>query len=101
VPPTLPMEPQSVSVVIPTYGRAALLPRVVDTWAALAPSVAGGCQVVVVDDGSPDATASVLGGLAERHPGLLTVVRQPNGGRSSARNAGIAAASGELLLFSD
>lgn len=91
----------SLSVLIPTHGRAELLPRVVNAWAALDPGSAPGYQIVVVDDGSPDGTAAVLDELEERHPQVLTVVRQPNRGRAAARNAAIEAASGEVLLFSD
>lgn len=122
-------------MLIPTYGRAELLPRVVAAWAQLAPdsaAPAGGrpggqparwsaCtsagtgagqtghrsdpqfdyQIVVVDDGSPDDASAVLAQLQHSHPDLLTVVRQENRGRAAARNAAIAAARGELLLFSD
>ena len=93
----------SLSVLVPTYARAALLPRVVAAWAALAPSLAAELdyQLVVVDDGSPDGTAEVLSELAGRYGDLITVVRQANGGRAAARNAAIAAARGDLLLFSD
>ncbi len=93
----------SLSVIVPTYGRAALLPRVVEAWAALAPTgwPDGAFQLVVVDDGSPDDTGEVLKALEKRFQGLLTVVRQANGGLAAARNAGIEAARGEILLFSD
>ncbi len=93
----------SLSVLIPTYGRAATLERVVNAWAALAPPHGERLelQVVVVDDGSPDETGTVLDGLVERFPQLLTVVRQPNRGRAAARNAAIEAARGDVLLFSD
>lgn len=93
----------SLSVLVPTYARATLLPRVVEAWAALTPSVGAGFdyQLVVVDDGSPDGTADVLAELSGRYGHLLTVVRQPNRGRAAARNAAIAAARGDLLLFSD
>src|SRR5690606_1182219 len=70
----------SLSVLIPTHGRAELLPRVVNAWAAQDIGSASGYQIVVVDDGSPDATAAVLDELEGRHPQVLTVVRQPNRG---------------------
>jgi len=94
---------RSLSVIVPTHGRAALLPAVVEGWLALAPSLepATAFELVVVDDGSPDATPEVLAGLAQRHPGRLTLVRQANGGLAAARNAGVDAAGGELLFFAD
>lgn len=90
-------------MLIPTHGRAATLAHVVSAWAALAPEHGERCefQIVVVDDGSPDGTGQVLDDLLERFQHLLTVVRQANGGRAAARNAAIAAARGDLLLFSD
>ncbi|HLF57372.1 MAG TPA: glycosyltransferase family A protein, partial [Thermoanaerobaculia bacterium] len=54
-------------------------------------------EVVAVDDGSTDATPAVLAGFGDR----IRVVRKPNGGLSSARNAGIDATTTELLGFLD
>jgi GT2 family glycosyltransferase len=52
-------------------------------------------EVIVVDDGSTDETASI----ARRFDVLL--IRTPNGGLSRARNTGIDAASGEIIAFTD
>lgn len=52
-------------------------------------------EVIVVDDGSPDSTAE----RASRYD--LKIIRQPNRGPASARNAGARAASGEIILFTD
>ena len=53
--------------------------------------------MVAVDDGSTDATPAVLAGFGDR----IRVVRKPNGGLSSARNAGIDATTTGLLGFLD
>jgi glycosyltransferase involved in cell wall biosynthesis len=53
-------------------------------------------EVVVCDDGSTDRTAEILAA----HPELKTV-RQPNSGAAAARNAAVAASSGELLAIFD
>ena len=55
-----------------------------------------GCEVVVVDDGSPLPAEPI----ARRHPRTRTV-RQPNAGAAAARNAGIAASRGEYFVFLD
>jgi glycosyltransferase involved in cell wall biosynthesis len=53
-------------------------------------------EVIVVDDGSTDGTAAV----ASRFGGV-TVISTPNGGQSTARNVGIARATGDYLVFLD
>lgn len=58
-------------------------------------------QVVMVDDGSTDASATILADWRARRPALVTVVRQDNGGVSSARNAGLRHARGEWVTFPD
>jgi glycosyltransferase involved in cell wall biosynthesis len=84
----------SISVVVPTYNRAALLPATLDAILAqtLRPQ-----EVIVVDDGSTDDTPSVLARYGRR----LRVLRVPNGGDLKARNAGLAEAKGELVAFCD
>lgn len=81
-----------LSVVVPAYNREHTLPA---TLASVA-----GCgvptQLIVVDDGSRDATAAVAAGF----PGA-TVVRQANAGPAAARNAGLAVAGGEFVAFLD
>jgi glycosyltransferase involved in cell wall biosynthesis len=82
-----------LSVVVPTYNRARVLARCLDALAAQDP---GPDEVVVVDDGSTDDTAALLASRSG-----LRVVRQANGGRAAAKNAGIEAARGDVLLFVD
>lgn len=57
-------------------------------------------ELVCVDDGSTDASRSILERFAAVEP-RLKVVSKENGGLSSARNAGIKAASGEIVCFLD
>jgi glycosyltransferase involved in cell wall biosynthesis len=87
----------SLSVVIPTKDRAEALARTLD---ALETQRAGGAslEVVVVDNGSSDGTPEQV---RARAGGALRVrlLEQPQGGPAAARNAGVAAASGEVLLF--
>jgi glycosyltransferase involved in cell wall biosynthesis len=83
-----------VSVVIPTYNRAHLVGEAVASALAqekVAP------EVIVVDDGSTDHTASVLASFGS----AIRTVCQPHGGVSAARNTGIRTAMGEWLAFLD
>lgn len=69
---------------------------------ALAMRVAGGrYEVIVVDNGSSDATAAILDDLRARHAEQLVTVSEPTPGISRARNAGIEVARGNWLLFLD
>ncbi len=81
------------SVVVPTYGRPAHVRACV---AALQAQDAEGLEIVVVDDGSPEAVAGLPEGP---HP--CRTIRQENAGPAAARNRGARAASGGLLLLTD
>ena len=73
--------PTSVGVVIPTFNRAHLLGRALDSVLAQTLPLR---QIIVVDDGSTDSTADVVAG----YPGV-SYLRQENRGVSAARNLGI------------
>ena len=83
-----------VSVVIPTYNRAALLPRAVAS--ALA-QLEDGDEIIVVDDGSTDDTARVARSLDAR----VRYRPVPHGGAGAARNAGMDCARHALIAFLD
>lgn len=84
----------TVSVVIPTYNRAELLARAIES--ALAQSCPP-CEVIVVDDGSTDDT----GEQCRRWGDRIRYMRIPNGGVAAARNAGIQAARGVWVALLD
>ncbi len=85
---------RSVSVVIPTYNRVALLRQ---TLHAVLAQSAPPDEIIVVDDGSTDATAALVGGLSP----LVRLMHQANAGDLVARNTGLAEAQGELVAFCD
>lgn len=93
-------ERPTVSVIIPSWNRAATLGPAVAS--ALLQSYAP-TQVIVADDGSTDGTAAMLAArfaepLAE---GRLRHLPLPHGGVSAARNAGLEAATGEIIAYLD
>lgn len=87
------------SVVVATHNRAPILQR---TLQALdRQRLAGGYEVLVVDDGSTDETPRVLARAAKQYP-WLRVFRQPRPwGPAAARNRGIAASSGAFIVILD
>jgi len=90
----------SCSVVIPTYNRAGLLRRTLDSLSAQdLPRTA--FEVLVVDDGSSDGTAEVVEGYHDRLE--LRYFFQPDEGWrvAQARNVGLAHAAGEVCVFVD
>lgn len=87
------MNPVDVTVLIPVRNRAALLERALQSVAA---QTVRPHEVVVVDDGSTDASADV----ARRH-GATVVVRDGPGNISAARNAGLAEAGTAWVAFLD
>jgi hypothetical protein len=86
-------EAEPVTVVIPCFRQAHFLPEAIESVLA---QDRGAIEIVVVDDGSPDN----VGEVAARYPGVK-YLRQANGGLAAARNAGLAEADGEFLLFLD
>ncbi|HYL81892.1 MAG TPA: glycosyltransferase, partial [Candidatus Acidoferrum sp.] len=83
-----------VSVIIPTYNSAGFVVEAVRSVLAQTHSPV---EIIVVDDGSTDATAESLRPYAER----IRYLYQQNRGVAAARNAGIAVARGDLLAFLD
>jgi glucosyl-dolichyl phosphate glucuronosyltransferase len=87
-----------LTVAVCTRNRAALLARTLDSLAAADPPAAA-WDLIVVDNGSQDGTARVLDEQASRLP--LRAVREPSVGLSHARNAAVAHATGDYLLWID
>ena len=85
---------ETVSVIVPTFNRAAWLESTVRS--ALAQTHAP-LEIIVVDDGSTDGTEAVARSL----PAPVTYLRQENAGVAAARNAGARVARGHWLAFLD
>lgn len=83
----------SISVIIPAYNAQKILPRCLQ---ALRNQTLPPDEIIVADDGSTDNTASVA-----TKAGADKVLRLPHRGPAAARNAGVEAAKGDIVLFTD
>ena len=86
------MDDVCVSVIVPAHNAAPYLAEAIDSIQAQAH---GNLDIVVVDDGSTDATAEIAAVDGVR------LQRQPHRGAGAARNAGLALARGEFIAFLD
>jgi glycosyltransferase involved in cell wall biosynthesis len=84
----------NVSVIIPTYNRAALVRKAVES---VLEQTYADFEVIVADDGSIDNTREMLTGLSER----VRYVPLAHGGRSRARNHALTLAKGRYIAFLD
>ncbi len=91
------MKKPKVTVIIPTYNRAGLLPRAL--YSVLTQTVSD-FEILIIDDGSTDDTHSVIAKKFDE-PRIRYVPLSVNGGVAAARNHGIELAQGEYLAFLD
>jgi len=87
-----------VSVIIPTYNRAKLLPRAIK-------SVLGqtykNIELVIVDDCSTDDTRAVIKNFSQNDKRIKYLFHKKNKGAAAARNTGIKASGGKYIAFQD
>lgn len=86
-----------ISIVVPAYNAAGVIERCIDT---VLRQTYPDFELLIIDDGSTDETAEIVAAKAAQDA-RIHLIRQENAGVSSARNTGIAVASGELLCFID
>ncbi len=86
-----------ISVIVPVYKVEPYLDRCVQS---IVDQTYGNLEIILVDDGSPDGCPAMCDAWAEKDK-RIRVIHKPNGGLSDARNAGMAAATGEYISFVD
>jgi glycosyltransferase involved in cell wall biosynthesis len=89
-----------VTVVMALYNGGTL---VTESLASIVTQTVPPRQIIVVDDGSTDASPTLVADFAQAHrgPSKITIIRKENGGQGSARNAGAEKAVTEFLAFID
>src|SRR5688572_22302626 len=86
--------PQTVSVVIPTYNYGRFIAVAIES---ILRQTRPPLEIIVVDDGSTDETASVVESFGD----AVKYVRQENAGVCAARNRGAAESRGDVIAFLD
>lgn len=87
-----------VAVIIPCYN---VEPHVAAALDSVLAQTHPDLEVLCVDDGSTDGTRQVIEDHARRNPGRIRTLHQANKGANAARNAGVAATTGEYIQFLD
>jgi glycosyltransferase involved in cell wall biosynthesis len=87
----------NISFVIPVYNADASLTKCLES---IVPYLLKGCEAVVVNDGSTDASVSIIETFAKKYNGIK-LINQENKGQSAARNEAIRKASGEYIWCLD
>ena len=86
------------SVIIPTYNRAHLVGRAIQS---VLNQTYQDFEIIIVDDGSIDNTEDVIKGFQKKDGKIKYIRHEENRGGSAARNTGIKAARGEYIAFQD
>ena len=92
--------PESLSCVIPCRNEARNLDMLLPSLCELLPRLADSWEVILVDDGSTDSTATVMRDWSEL-PGFRTIELSRNFGKEAALTAGLQAARGEVVVMMD
>lgn len=87
----------TISLIVPVYNVEKYLPRCLES---IRKQDFSNLEIICINDGSTDASLSLLEIAAQLDP-RITVINQPNSGVSAARNGGLDAASGDIIMFVD
>jgi glycosyltransferase involved in cell wall biosynthesis len=100
--PSAPDAGLRLSVIVPVFNERYLVRALLDRLAAVSVPGVAGLEVIVVDDASTDGTRELLQELAAAEPDRMRLLLQPaNQGKGAALRRGIAAATGDLVVFQD
>lgn len=86
-----------LTVTVPCYNSAEYMEKCIDSL------LVGGerVEIIIIDDGSHDATGAIADGYAERYPDIVKVIHQENGGHGEGINQGVIHACGKYFKVVD
>lgn len=89
---------ERIVVVVPVYNLESFLSRCIDSLLA---QTYEDYEIILIDDGSNDGSEILCDQYVQKYPEKIQCIHKPNGGLSSARNAGIDVANGKYIIFPD
>lgn len=92
---------RSMSVIFPALNEEKNIKRTVEAAVRVLPKVAASWEIMIVDDGSSDATTAICGDLKARYREVEVIRHEQNRGYGAALKSGIMAAKHDLIFFSD
>ncbi len=93
--------PLDLSIVIPAFNEEQRLPKAIEQIGAFLSARPLRAEIIVVDDGSSDATRDLIESYREKYPGLRLISNGRNRGKGYSVRHGVLEARGEIVLFSD
>ena len=93
--------PLDLSILIPAFNEERRLPRALDRIGAYLDARSLRTEIIVVDDGSSDATPKLVQAYREKYPHLRLISNGRNRGKGFSVRHGVLEARGEIVLFSD
>ena len=87
-----------ISIVLPTYNRAYILPEAVHSVLAQTYST---WELIIVDDGSSDKTFAIAKSLEKKYPYIKIISYSPNKGKAYAVEKGFDSAKGDVIMIWD
>lgn len=95
------MNAPALSLVFPAWNEASNLPALLASALSIGAQLGVGFEIVIVDDGSQDASRAVIDAWCRRDPRIRAVHHAQNQGYGAALRAGLKSARGEFVFFSD
>src|SRR5947209_16518699 len=97
----MPLNPASISVFLPAFNDEATIGKLVSEALVLLKSLTGDYEVIVINNGSSDATASVLDELADASAHIRIIHHPRNLGYGAALRTGFSNAGKDLIFYTD
>ncbi len=95
------MNVPELSVVIPVYNEEEALPELIDRCLTACKQTSRAFEIILVDDGSSDASRNIICNAADKHSEVVAVILNRNYGQHSAVFAGLQQSKGEIVITLD